>query len=285
MPFDADLVASLQQPMPILDHGYIKLIEPYGSDESIVEAARMSVDKGFLGWDPDYVFGCLMCGYQYHTDTCPGPAPCGTGMWCPKCANVLHHDKEASHPGDARLLNYLYTHKHSTPFEMAGLIIEVQAPIMVFREWHRHRTQSYSEMSARYVPLPDVNYMPTVERCMMVNVANKQANAIKGANELTHASALEWLDELAHAYDVSERTYQSGLRRGLPKEVARMPVTVGRYSRMRANANLRNWLAFMTLRSTYKGPNAQWEIRQFADGLGTIIESLYPRTWALFMAN
>ena len=33
----------------LLDHGYIKLIESWGSDERIVEAARMSTAKGFLG--------------------------------------------------------------------------------------------------------------------------------------------------------------------------------------------------------------------------------------------
>lgn len=34
----------------ILDHGYLTLIESWGSDERIVEAARMSTNKGFLGW-------------------------------------------------------------------------------------------------------------------------------------------------------------------------------------------------------------------------------------------
>ncbi len=34
----------------ILDHGYLEIIEHWGSDERIVEAARMSTQKGFLGW-------------------------------------------------------------------------------------------------------------------------------------------------------------------------------------------------------------------------------------------
>ena len=33
----------------LLDYGYIKFIENWDSDERIVEAARMSVDKGFQG--------------------------------------------------------------------------------------------------------------------------------------------------------------------------------------------------------------------------------------------
>lgn len=226
----------------VLDHGYCALIESWGCDERIVEAARMSTGKGFQGW--------------------------GT----------------VEKPGDEKLLKYLWENKHGTPFEMAGMTVEIQAPIVVFREWHRHRTMSYNEMSARYSPLPDVNYVPSVERCMVVSSANKQAGVVAGAEQLTHESALEWLADLAEVYEHAERVYQSGLRRGVPKEVARLPIPVGRYSRMRASANLRNWLAFLTLRSDHvpSGRAAQWEIRQFANAVGDLIADAFPRTWALF---
>jgi thymidylate synthase (FAD) len=113
--------------------------------------------------------------------------------------------KRVNYPaGDEKLLKYLYNNHHMTPFEMAGMIIEIQAPIFVFREWHRHRTQSYNELSARYTPLPDVNYMPTVERCMVVSGTNKQAGAIKGADELTHESVLLWLEAL-EVYDAMRK--------------------------------------------------------------------------------
>ena len=249
----------------ILDHGYIELIESWGSDERIVEAARMSTGKGFLGWGP------------IHTDDCrynkPGESKLVHAEAC--CDGK---------PGDEKLLKYLMENRHHTPFEMAGLIIEVQAPIMVFREWHRHRTQSYNEMSARYTPLPDVNYIPTPERCLMVSAANKQAGAVKGADELTHESVLEWLEELSQVYVHAETVYQSGLKRGIPKELARLPVPVGRYSRMRASTCLRNWLAFLTLRSEHvpEGRAAQFEIRQFANALGDIIKEKFPHTWPLF---
>ena len=97
----------------VLDHGYLKFIESWGSDERIIEAARMSTAKGFLGWG--------------------GPCP------------DLPHDAECrckgtgQLPGDEKLLRFLWENKHQTPFEMAGLTVEVQAPIFVFREWHRHR--------------------------------------------------------------------------------------------------------------------------------------------------
>jgi thymidylate synthase (FAD) len=225
----------------VLDHGYVKLIDKWGSDESIIEAARMSTNKGFLGWGP----------------------------------------KEDGTPGDEKLLGFLYKNQHMTPFEMGGAVIEVQAPILVFREWHRHRTQSYNEMSARYTPLPDVNYVPSLERLMMnSNGANKQAGTVAGAEALTEENALAFQANLRAIYARAEEEYQWALKAGVPKELARAHLPVGRYSRMRAQANLRNWLAFLTLRIA---PNAQWEIRQYAQAVSEIIEELFPRTHELFL--
>jgi thymidylate synthase (FAD) len=276
----------------ILDHGYLEYVEHWGSDESIIEAARMSTGKGFLGWDPGPCPDCSGTGFVMSMVTMWIKDPERVEVALGKVLLVGGRKTQESKPipchtcsgkgvlaGDTKLLNYLYTNKHSTPFEMAGIIIELQAPIMVFREWHRHRTQSYSEMSARYTPLPDVNYLPTVERCLSVSGTNKQAGAVKGSDSVTHESALEWLEELNGVYDLAETVYQRGLQRGIPKEIARLPVPVGRYSRMRASANLRNWLAFLTLRMDEK---AQWEIRQYANAVGDIIKETYPKTWDLF---
>jgi thymidylate synthase (FAD) len=180
-------------------------------------------------------------------------------------------------PGDEKLLAYLYRNKHATPFEMAGLTIEVKAPIFIFREWHRHRTQSYNEMSARYIPMPDENYTPDIRRVMMEGGANKQAQGVKVADAIKAAA---WIDRLESLYIIAQETYQAGLDAGVPKELARLAVPVARYSRMMASANLRNWLAFMTLRAH---PAAQWEIQQYANAVGEIIAAEFPRTWALFM--
>lgn len=217
----------------VLDSGYVGFIEAWGSDERVIEAARMSTGKGFMGWDTDQ-----------------------------------------------KLLAYLYNNRHATPFEMAGLVIEVKAPIFVFREWHRHRTQSYNEMSARYIPLPDENYTPSVDRCVppLLPTGNQQADGMAG-NQPTRAEISRWLFELNNVYARAQEVYIAGLDIGIPKELARLPVPVSRYSRMRASANLRNWLAFLTLRMA---PNAQLEIRQYANAVATIIENQFPRTWELF---
>jgi thymidylate synthase (FAD) len=259
--------------LPLLDHGYIQFIESWGSDERIVEAARMSTGKEFRVWGP------LKC------DKCMDPSTLialgyvfvdGVSVTCPKCKG------EKSVPGDEKLLRYLWENKHGTPFEMGGLVIEVKAPIFVFREWHRHRTQSYNEMSARYTPLPDENYIPTVERLMINSKTNKQAGTVAGAAELTEEGATHFRGWLIDMYTGQESLYQSALKMGVPKELARIHLPVGRYSRMRASANLRNWLAFLTLRMA---TDAQWEIRQYANAVGELIKQAFPRTWELFLGE
>lgn len=183
---------------------------------------------------------------------------------------------------DEKLLGFLFNNKpqHATPFEFAGMIIEVQAPIFVFREWHRHRTQSYNEMSARYAPLPDLNYVPTIDRIMRnASLTNKQAGTIKDAEEMTEAKALEFQTELVQLYAQQEAFYQKSLKAGVPKELARIDLPVGRYSRMRAQTNLRNWLGFLTLRMD---PGAQEEIREFANATAKFIEQEFPHTWDLY---
>lgn len=268
--------------LPILDHGYLELVETWGSDERIVEAARMSTGKGFQGWGPFDTGPCDTCHVK--------PGRCWNCSYA-KEEHACHHCNgkgRTTKPGDEKLLKYLMDNHHDTPFEMAGMVIEVQAPIVVFREWHRHRTQSYNEMSARYAPLPDVNYIPTVERCLIGGGhLTKQAGTVAGAEALTTENAEHFRDALEEFYADAESLYKAALNKGIPKELARLCLPVGRYSRMRASSNLRNWLAFLTLRSDHvpSGKFAQWEIRQYANGIGDLIAQVFPRTFKLFIGR
>lgn len=228
--------------LTVLDHGYVEEVEHWGSDEQVIAAARMSTGGGFKQWEP----------YEGH----------------PR--------------GDQGLLEYLYFNRHSTPFEMGGLTVEVCAPIMVYRQWHRHRTQSYNEASARYAPLPAVDYLPELPRLMLGGGANKQAGTAKGAGKLNEELAKLWLRDLENHYEEAEKLYQEGLRYGVPKELARLCLPVARYSTMRASANLRNWLGFLLLRLD---EHAQWEVRQYARAVLRVLCERFPRTMGLFQAD
>lgn len=219
----------------LLDHGYIQLIETWGSDEHIVESARMSTQKGFQGWG------------------------------------------EPGAPGDEKLLKYLADNHHDTPFEFAGATFQVRAPIFVFREWHRHRTFSYNEASARYAPLAAEDYRPTIERLWRVDKKNRQAQGT--GKPLEWEDAQVWLKGLDTLQADAQHMYDVGLRIGIPKELARLALTVARYSTMRAQANLRNLLGFLRLRNA---PNAQEEIRVYAAAMSDILKEIFPRTFEAF---
>lgn len=232
--------------LQVLDHGYVESIEAWGGGKHGVEDYN------------EFESGIIEAARQSTQGSFRGWAQ------------------------DQKLLRFLYENKHATPFEFAGLVLEVQAPIFVFREWHRHRTQSYNEMSARYAPLPDLYYEPTYERLFLnANTANKQAAGGLDDPEspLQRIVAESWLKTLRESNVQAEEFYQAGINSGIPKELARLVMPVGHYSRMRAHANLRCWLSFLTLRMD---PRAQWEIRQFADAVYKIICEHFPMTAELF---
>jgi thymidylate synthase (FAD) len=55
---------------------------------------------------------------------------------------------------DERLINRLWKDRHTSPFEAVTFTFEVKAPIFVLRQWMRHRTWAYNELSARYRECP-----------------------------------------------------------------------------------------------------------------------------------
>ena len=250
----------------VLDHGYVTLIDWMGEDADIIRAARMSTGRGFEGWEP--TTRCVAC----------------------RCLEGEVHDiecKEANGPGpvkfirtagDFALLETLMSQKHTTPFEMVELKLEVQAPILVFREWMRHRTQSYSEFSARYAQMPNIHYIPELERICKQSTTNKQGSAEPLNAEIAEklrSGLIEEQNEIYIHYDTLISEF------GIAKEIARINTPVSRYSKMTVKTDLWNWLAFLNLR---EDPPAQWEIREYAKVIAhTIIAQLFPKTYELWL--
>ena len=61
---------------------------------------------------------------------------------------------------DEKLIRYLMVNKHTSPFEAAVFTFHVQCPIFIARQFMRHRTFSYNEVSARYTELPEDFFLP-----------------------------------------------------------------------------------------------------------------------------
>lgn len=175
---------------------------------------------------------------------------------------------------DARLINYLYEHGHNTPFESVTFTFDVKAPIFVFRQWHRHRTQSYNELSARYRELPEEFYIPDIEQITRQSTDNKQMRTDEQHPyaELFRRSILE---QNKQAFDI----YKWMLEQGCPRELARSILPVGTYSHMFATMNLHNLFKFLGERLHH---HAQYEIRVYAEAMLELIEPIVPVAVAAF---
>jgi thymidylate synthase (FAD) len=177
---------------------------------------------------------------------------------------------------DAKLIRYLWRNRHTTPFEAVTLTLEVKAPIFVFRQWHRHRTQSYNELSARYRELPGEFYVPAADVVGVQSATNKQGRDLSQV-ALRHGWGLGMYQG---ACEKAFEVYRDLLAGGWPRELARAVLPVSTYSHMFATANLKNWFDFLTLRTD---PHAQYEIRQYANAALQLIQPVAPTCVAAWM--
>lgn len=222
------MARDLQDPIHVLDHGFVRLVDFMGMDVSVVRAARVSYNAAWRAGEDE--------------------------------------------KSDEKLIRYLWKNGHTTPFEAVTVTFEVKAPIFVLRQWHRHRTQSYNELSARYRELPEEFYVPLTNQIGVQSTTNKQ-----GREGMDNADLLAARHREIEAYKASCQasflTYKSLLERGWPRELARCALPLSIYSHMFCTMNLLNLLKFFQLRLH---PHAQFEIRQYAVALREIVQPIVP---------
>ncbi len=165
---------------------------------------------------------------------------------------------------DKKLIDFLMQHAHTSPFEHNQFTFRVKTPIFVARQWMRHRMNSYNEISYRYAKAPLEFYVPAAWRGQ--DIEDKQAS--KGAFE---DEALK--KRYKEAINKSVEVYNELLESGVVREMARgvLPVTI--YTQFMYTCNLHSLFHFLKLR-LHDG--AQWEIRQYAEGLMKLAEPHFP---------
>jgi len=167
---------------------------------------------------------------------------------------------------DTKLIKYLKKNKHHTPFEAVTLTFEVKAPIFVFRQWHRHRTWTYNELSARYRELPEEVYMPDFR-------AQSKINKQGSDGVIDEAQAIRLKAQFTSVYSAAFQAYREALENGVAKEIARSVLPVATYSHMFATVNLLNLMRFLSLRDH---SHAQYEIRVYAEAMRDIAKTVAP---------
>lgn len=175
---------------------------------------------------------------------------------------------------DARLIRYLMANGHNTPFESCVATFEIVAPIFVVRQWHRHRTQSYNEVSARYKELGCEFFLPELHTITEQSTDNKQMRTTE-----QHPAAAYIRDVITESNVASVAAYRELIKTGCPRELARSVLPVGTYTHMFATANLHNWMRFLKERLH---EHAQYEIQVYAIEIARILAQLFPVTMETF---
>lgn len=170
---------------------------------------------------------------------------------------------------DKKLIRYLISHDHTSPFEHTQIVYRVKAPIYVVRDWVRHRIGvSYNEISGRYAELPMEFYIPRQWRVQ--DTVNKQSSVLADIPEADHAFA-EYKKSITIAYE----TYKELLRVGVCRELARGVLPVCIYTQFIFTCNLISLFHFVRLRAHY---TAQWEIQQYAKGMLALARPHFPNS-------
>ena len=232
----------------VLDHGFVTLVDHLGDDDRICNAARVS----------------LAAGESFNDET------------------------PRTKKDNKRLINYLLSHGHTSPFEQVEFVFLVQAPIFVIRQWHRHRTWSYNEISGRYTELPAKQmYMPERSHIHHKSASIKQGRGTECSDtikDLYTANVQRIYRTAGATYEIFTGEHVEGNEDAISvtsnpdgldisREIARIVLPVSTYSRMYAKVDLSNLLKFIGLRAK---PNAQYEIQVYAKAMLELIKPIVP---------
>ena len=220
-----------------------------GDDLTVVNAARVSFDKESK-WE------CEAIGYSIE----------GT-----------IYDEPTLAEKDAKLINYLATHGHWTPFSHPQISIRETVPIFVARQRFKHMVGfTYNEVSRRYVDDTPEFFVPEHWRSRP-EASIKQGS---GTTEVTSMTVFgletrpqDHYEELLYA---AQHVYNKMLEAGIAPEQARMVLPQSMYTSYWVTGSLAAWARAYKQRID---AHSQHEIQQLAAQWGNIIEPLFPVSW------
>lgn len=215
----------------------VELLDHMGSDLDVVNAARVSFDKE-SEWDHKEISGGRFLGEK--------------DVW-------------ALHDKDAKLINYLATHGHWTPFSHCYAKFRIKAPLFVRAQLFKHKVGlTENEVSRRYVDSEPEFYVPEVWR--------------KRAENLKQGSSDETVE--FDNYDIFVETwidmYRELLSLGICPEQSRMVLPQSMMTEWIWSGSI---AAFARVYQQRTSDHAQWETKQIAIQIGDALEPLFPASW------
>jgi thymidylate synthase (FAD) len=174
---------------------------------------------------------------------------------------------------DKGLIRTLMRNRHTSPFEHAVFQFRVRAPILVARQWFRHRFASYNEESGRYVELKDEFYLPEHLRGSSGKAMDYGVSALDDdTNDWARA-------QIEAVYQRAREAYESLLARGVAREHARVVLPMAQYTTFFWTVNALSLMNFLNLRTA---ATAQGEIRAYAAAIEELFRQRMPWTHEAF---
>lgn len=183
------------------------------------------------------------------------------------CARVSSTANQNKHETGGRLLRSLVRRKEWSPMEMVSLTMEIVTTRDIARQILRHRSFSFQEFSQRYAVVDD---KPVFREARLQHPTDRQMS-VEVEDELTNEV---WVKFQEQVWTACNFAYQTAIRNGIAKEVARAVLPEGMTtSRLYMAGTLRSWLHYVDLRSD---PATQKEHREVALGVAVVLREQFP---------
>lgn len=189
-----------------------------------------------------------------------------------------NYSEEQNH----KLIKYLASHNHISPFTHPQITLRYTVPIFVARQEFKHVVGfTRNEISRRYVDDEPEFYDPEVWR-------SRPEGSVKQGSGGTDLSGAIVYDRLkcSDAYllliDHAETLYKGMIQEGVAPEQARMVLPQSMYTSYYVTGSL---AAFARMCKQRLDPTAQVEIQELAQKVSDLIEPLYPVSWRALMES
>jgi thymidylate synthase (FAD) len=158
-------------------------------------------------------------------------------------ARVSNPSNQNNTETSSKLIGYLITHNHWSPFEMVNMCVEIKTTRSVAAQILRHRSFSFQEFSQRYAQVTEVAQVPDLRR---QDLKNRQ-NSVDDLDEVVKSSyEYEIMKLYGECYDL----YKRMLEAGVAKECAREVLPMAAPTRLYMNGSVRSWLHYCDLRTS-----------------------------------
>jgi thymidylate synthase (FAD) len=181
------------------------------------------------------------------------------------CARVSNPSNQLNTETAPKLLKYLITHKHWSPYEMVNMCVEIKTSRAIAAQILRHRSFSFQEFSQRYsqsTSFEDIEWR-------MQGKTNRQV----GDEEVDLSSELKY--EVDTTLTNCKELYDKLIENGLAKECARMVLPLTTSTTLYMTGNIRSWIFYLELRTK---EDTQKEHRIIADEIKKIFIKEFPAT-------